>query len=311
MNLDTLRVYCDIVSCQSFSRGAALNNVTQSAASQAVHQLERHLAVQLLDRSKRPFLVTPAGQTCYETFRQILGRFDSLSSQLRSLSLEVTGLVRVAANYSLGLHELTKAMQEFMRRHTNATIRLEYLRPNKVYEAVLHEEADLGVISYPESYRGLAVIPLREENMILVCHPDHRLARLRRVTTAQLRGEKYVAFDHDLPIRRAIDRYLQADQVTMEVAMEFDNIETIKQAVEIGAGLSILPEPTVRQEIANKTLVAVPFAIRKLKRPIGIIHRERKLFTLAATRFIELLRETPAGGNGGEMLKVKPGNAGN
>jgi DNA-binding transcriptional LysR family regulator len=291
MNLDTLRVFCDIVSCQSFSRGAALNNVSQSAASQAIHQLERHLAVRLLDRSKRPFLVTPAGQTCYETFREILGRFDSLASQLRALSQEISGLVRVAAIYSLGLHELNQAMQDFMRRYPNASVRLEYLRPNKVYDAVLQEEADLGVISYPEVYRGLAVVPLREESMILVCHPEHRLARLRRVTTAQLRGEKYVGFDRDLPIRRAIDRFLQEDEVTVEVVMEFDNIETIKQAVEIGAGLSILPEPTVRQELRNRTLAAVPLAIRKLKRPIGVIHRQRKLFTLAATRFIDLLRE--------------------
>jgi len=291
MNLETLRIYCSVVRSQSFSRGAASNNVSQSAASQAVHQLERHFGVQLIDRTKRPFVLTPEGETCYEGLRDLLQQFDSVQARVLSLRQEIAGTVRVAAIYSIGLHDMSRRMQEFMSRYPKARVRLEYLGPTRVYEAVLDEEADLGIVSYPQAGRGLTVIPLRSEEMVLVCHPDHHLARLRRVTISQLRGENFVGFEKSLPIRKELDRYLRDNEVVVRMVMEFDNIETIKQAVEIGAGVSILPQPTIQKELKIGTLAAVPLAIQKLRRPIGIVHRQRKAFTPTISKFIELLRE--------------------
>jgi DNA-binding transcriptional LysR family regulator len=291
MNLETLRIFCAVVRSQSFSRGAALNNISQSAASQAVHQLERHFDVQLIDRTKRPFVLTPEGEVCFEGLREVLQQFDTVQSRILSLREEVSGLVRVAAIYSIGLHEMSRRMQEFMTRYPKAKVRLEYLGPNRVYEAVLNEETDLGIVSYPQAGRGLVVVPLRSENMVLVCHPDHHLARMKRVTIGQIRGENFIGFDKNLPIRKELDRYLRENQVIVRMVMEFDNIETIKQAVEIGAGISILPEPTINKELKIGTLASVPLAIHKLRRPIGIIHRQRKMFTPTIVKFIDLLKE--------------------
>jgi len=289
MNLETLRVYCDVVRCQSFSQGAAMNGVTQSAASQAVNQLEKFLNVQLIDRSKRPFVLTTEGQTCYEGFREVLDRFDICESRVRSMREEISGLVRVAAIYSIGLHDMGRAMQEFIRQYPKAKVRLEYLRPNRIHDAVLNEEVDLGIVSYPQNQRGLACIPLRKEDMVFVCHPEHYLAKLRKVNASQLRGETFVGFDRDLMIRKEIDNYLRQHQIRVKMAMEFDNIETIKQAVEIGAGISMLPKPTVRKEIEQGTLIEIPMVMRKLRRPIGIIHLQRRIFTSAMAKFIDLL----------------------
>lgn len=294
MNLDTLRVFCDVVRCRSFSRGSALNHISQSAASQAVHQIERHLEVQLIDRTKRPFILTPEGEVFYEGVRDLLDKYDGIESQVRSLRKEIAGQVRVAAIYSVGLHDMSQAMQDFMRQYPKAKVRLEFLHPNKVYDAVLNEDVDLGIVSYPTTARGLTVIPMRTENMVLVCCPGHRLATMKRVTISQLRGENFVGFDRDLIIRRELDRYLRENQVAVNMVMEFDNIETIKQAVEIGSGISILPEPTVRKEIQTGSLVAVPLAIRKLRRPVGIIHRQRKMFTPTIVRLIEVLKSMRA-----------------
>jgi DNA-binding transcriptional LysR family regulator len=272
-----------------------MNNVSQSAASQAVHQLERSFGVQLIDRTKRPFVLTPEGEACYEGLREVLQQYDSLEARVLSLRQEIAGTVRVAAIYSIGLHDMSRRMQEFMGRYPKARIRLEFLGPNRIYEAVLDEEADLGIVSYPQAGRGLTVIPLRSENMVLVCHPDHHLARLKKVTISQLRGENFIAFEKSLPIRKELDRYLRDNQVAVRIVMEFDNIETIKQAVEIGAGLSILPEPTVVKELKIGTLAAVPLAITKIRRPIGIIHRQRKAFTPTISKFVELLKENFGG----------------
>jgi len=291
MNIKTIRIFCDVVHHQSFSRGAAANDVSQSAATQSVHRMERHFGVQLVDRNKRPFVLTPEGQACYEGFREVLEMYDAAETRVRSLRKEITGLVRVASIYSVGLHDMSRCMQDFMRRYPKAKVRLEYLRPNKVYDAVLNSEVDLGIISYPVPSSDLSVVPLRSEKMILVCHPRHHLAGRSAVTAEHLADEDFVAFDRDLMIRKEIDRYLRQRSVSIRVVMEFDNIETIKQAVEIGAGLSILPEPTVSRESEAGLLAAVRLIAPQLQRPIAIIHRQRKVFTPAATKFVELLRE--------------------
>ncbi|MCR4414018.1 MAG: LysR family transcriptional regulator [Thermoguttaceae bacterium] len=296
MNIETLRIFCDVVQHQSFSRGAAANNVSQSAATQSIHRMERHFGVQLVDRNKRPFVLTPEGQACYEGFREVLELYDAVETRVRSLRKEITGLVRVAAIYSVGLHDMARCMQDFMRRYPKAKVRLEYLRPNKVYEAVLNSEVDLGIVSYPAQTPELSVIPLRSEPMVLVCHPKHHLASRDAVTAEHLQDEDFVAFDRELPIRKEIDRYLRQRSVSIRVVMEFDNIETIKQAVEIGAGVSILPQPTVALDVEAGRLSAVRLIAPQLQRPIGIIHRQRKVFSPTATKFIELLQEVQVNG---------------
>jgi DNA-binding transcriptional LysR family regulator len=205
--------------------------------------------------------------------------------------MEITGTVRVAAIYSVGLHDMGRCMQDFMRRYPKARVRLEYLHPNHVYEAVLNSEVDLGIVSYPTSTTEISVLPLRSERMVVVCHPKHALARCEAVTAEHLEGEDFIGFDRDLSIRKEIDKFLRQRSVTIRMVMEFDNIETIKQAVEIGAGISILPEPTVRREMESGSLAAIRLIAPELKRPVGIIHRSRKLFTPTAGKLIELLQE--------------------
>jgi DNA-binding transcriptional LysR family regulator len=291
MNLQTLRIFRDVVRRRSFSGGAAQNQISQSAASQAVHQLETHFDVKMIDRSKRPFVLTPEGQICYQELNDVLQKYEAAEARIRSLRHEIGGMVRVAAIYSVGLHDMSRCMQEFMSQFPKAKIRLEFLRPNRVYEAVLNNEVDLGIISYPTAARGITVIPLPSEKMVLVCNPAHRLTRMKRVTIRQLRGEDFVGFDQDLTIRKEIDRHLRQNDVAVNVVMEFDNIETIKQAIEIGAGIGLLPEPTVRKEIQSGTLAAVSLPLRKLRRPIGIVYGQREVLTPTMAKFIEMLQE--------------------
>ena len=289
MNIETLRIFRDVVAYRSFSMGAAANNVSQSAATQSVHRVEKHFDVQLVDRGKRPFVLTPEGEACYEGFREVLELYDAVDVRVRSLRKEITGVVKVAAIYSVGLHDMRRCMQDFMRRYPKASVRLEYLRPNKVYDAVMNSEVDLGIVSYPTASANMSVIPLRSEKMVVVCRPDHLLARRKTITAEHLENQDFVAFERDLLIRKEIDRYLRKRSVSVRVAMEFDNIETIKEAVEVGAGVSILPEPTVRTEAGSGQLIAIGLAFPQLERPLGIIHRQRKVFTPTMVKFMELL----------------------
>jgi DNA-binding transcriptional LysR family regulator len=290
MQLKHLKVFCDVATTRSFSRAAALNGISQSAVTQVVQQLEKKLGAQLIDRSKRPFVVSRAGQICLQGYREALDRCAAVQQSVHSQVQEIRGRVRVAAIYSVGLYAMNRCMQDFIRRHPKVKVRLEFLPPARVYEAARKQEVDLGVVSYPRPSRSLSVVPLRAEGMVLVCSPGHRLARIRKVTVDQLRGEAFVAFEPGLIIRREIDQYLRRRRAMVDVVMEFDNIETIKQAVEIGAGISILPEPTVHSEVERGTLAIAPLSLGDLRRPLGIIHRARKAFSPSVASFVELLR---------------------
>ena len=291
MNLETLHLYCEIVRVHSFSRGAAENGVSQSAASQAVQQLESELHVQLLDRSKRPFALTPEGRKFYEACRTLLQNFERTRAEISQARQELEGTVRVAAIYSVGLHGISGQMQRFLSLHPKTRVRLECLHPRQVVETVVQDEADLGVLSYPPANRALSVVPLRSDPIVFVCPPHHRLARRRTLSATDLNGEPFVAFDADLSIRKAIDRALRKRNAKAQVVMEFDNVETIKQAIINGAGVSLLPAPTIVKEVGIRTLSAVPLNIPELTRPVAAIHRRNKLLTPAVARFLATLQE--------------------
>jgi DNA-binding transcriptional LysR family regulator len=293
MNLESLQLFCDIVRLRSFSRGASEHNISQSAASQTVQQMETDLRVLLLDRSKRPFSVTAEGQKFYDTCRTILQSYEETLAEITRGQQELAGTVRVAAIYSVGLHGMSGQMQRFLTHYPRARVRLECLHPHQVVEAVLHDEADLGVLSYPPAKRALSVVHLHSEPMVFVSHPAHRLARKKKVSPSDLIGQPFIAFEASLAIRKAIDRALRKHDVKPSVVMEFDNVETIKQAIIIGTGVSLLPAPSVAKEAGIGTLAVVPFDLPELQRPIGAIYRRNKPLTPAVLRFLELLREDP------------------
>jgi DNA-binding transcriptional LysR family regulator len=276
------------------SKGAKLCGVTQSAASQHVQEVERRLGAPLLDRSKRPLELTPAGKLYADFCRDVMRQEDEFQLSLERLKQEVEGTVRVASIYSVGLSEMSRLSEEFSSSHPTARLEVEYMRPDKVYAAVSGGQADLGLVSYPQSSRELAAIPWRNEEMRLAAPPEHPLAGRRLVLAADLAGIDFIGFDEDLSIRREIDRFLRARGVTVHMVMHFDNIQMIKEAVALGSGVSILPARSMQAEIEQGRLVAVDLEAPGLVRPVGIVHRRRKKFNRAAQAFLELL--LPDGG---------------
>ncbi len=289
MQLKSLKLFCDIVGRRSFSRAAAENGISQSGASQVVNTLEEELGVKLLDRTRRPFVLTPEGEVYYDGCRKMVQQYFALEEQVKTLSAEVAGRVSVASIYSIGLSHMNHFVQSFLKLHPKANVRVQYQHPDRVYELVETDQVDLGLVSFPKSTRSIKATLWREEPMVLVCAPQHPLASKDKIALTDLQDVELVAFESDLEIRAEIDRALEAAGVEVRVAMEFDNTETIKRAVEINAGVSLLPEPTVDREIAAGALVAKPLTGTDLKRPIGIIQRRGKELGQTAQRFMRLL----------------------
>jgi DNA-binding transcriptional LysR family regulator len=289
MNIDTLGLYCDVIRSGSFSLGAAARRISQSAASQAVRQLEEELGAQLIDRTKRPFMVTPEGRKFFDACVALLDNFEKAKAEITSQKALVGGAVRVAVIYSVGLQDMGHYTQEFTTRYPQARVRLAYLHPNEVVEAVINDQADFGILSFPAPHRSLTVIPWRSEPMVFVCHRAHRFAKKKAVSGKELASERFVAFDRSLHIRKAIDKALRQRSVKINIVMELDNIETIKHAIAIQSGVSILPKPSISREVESGLFAAVPIDMPELVRPIGIIHRRQKLLTPTAQTLLEFL----------------------
>jgi len=291
---ENLKLFRDIAQTKSISRGATLNEISQSAASQYMQEMERRLGVSLLDRTTRPLALTPAGKLFFDLCRDVLRREEQFQLQLDNLKGLVEGAVRVASIYSIGLSEMSRLQDEFAARFPHAQLHVDYLRPDKVYEAVMADQADLGLVSYPVGTKDLAVIPWREEEMAVAAMPSHPLAKKAVLVPADLNGQEFVGFDEELMIRRELDHFFREQGIEIQLAMQFDNIQMIKEAVALGSGISILPARTMQAEIAQGRLVSIPLHAPELVRPVGIVHRKRKRFSHAVESFLELLLEQPA-----------------
>ncbi len=292
MHLKSLEIFCDVVARRSFSQTARDHDISQSSVSQAVHGLEERLGVRLIDRSKRPLELTPAGRVFFDGCRDLIERYRMLEDRVQQMRNRVVGRVRVAAIYSVGLLQMDTYVRRYRARYPEVELRLDYLHPDDVYERVLSDQADLGLVSFPKSSGELESLPWQTQEMVLVLWPEHPLVAQNRVSVRSLDGQPFVAFTPELTIRREMDRWLKEVGVSVDVVHEFDNVETIKRAVEIGSGVAILPVPTVRRETQLGSLVTRPFLEVSWHRPLGIVHKRNHAFTTAVERFVQMLCES-------------------
>jgi len=282
-------VICDLAETKSFTKTAQINEVTQSAVSQAISAVEEQFKVLLIERSKKNFRLTTEGELFYEHSKQILELHEAMQSEIQELQGIFAGNIRISTVYSIGLYELPPYVQQFMRDYPEVNINVQYRRANKVYDDVLGNVADLGLVAFPVPHPKLETAPFRQDLLALACHPEHPLAKLKTVKVKALAGQKFIGFEPDIPTRKPVDKILKAQGVEAKYVMQFDNIETVKSAVEIGSGIAILPEETIRREVANHTLAMVRLD-GKYFRPLAILTKKGKALSSPMKKFVEFLK---------------------
>ncbi len=294
MHLRDLELFCEVATLRSFSQAAKALGVSQPVASETVKALEDRLGLPLIIRAKRPLELTPAGRTYLEGCRELLDGYRRLQDRVQQARDKVVGPVRVAAIYSVGLLQMDCYVKQFEHLYPDAALELRYVQPDVVLERVQNDETDIGLVSFPPKRSAeLVCIPWQEQEIVVVVPPQHRLASRSRMQTMELDGEMMVAFTPELRIRSEMDRWLKQARVNVDVVHEFDNIENIKRAVEVGSGIALLPVPTVRRELEIGSLRALHLDDVRWVRPLGIVHRKNKQLTTAVRRFLELLHEAP------------------
>lgn len=291
MHIETLKIFRDLVDLQSFSLAAERNFITQSAVSQQIKTLEDKFKRRLLERvrGRREVKLTPAGEVFYREAERVLDAYDQLNESLRGLVGKVGGTVKVATVYSVGLHEMPAKVGEFMSKFSAAKIDLEYSRTTKVVRDVMNGTVELGILAFPEPKRGLTLRDMPPNKLVLICKPDHKFAAKKSIKTKELNGHDFVLFERDTPTRKATDKILKAKGVEVTKIAEFDNIETIKRAVEVGFGIAIVPEPAITDEKRTGRLTVMRLSEKEWVRPVGVIHRSDHSLSLAAKKFVELL----------------------
>ena len=291
MQIESLKVFCDLAETESFTKAAQINGVTQSAVSQQISSLERLFKSLLIERSKKRFRLTREGQVLYDYSKQIIQTFDSLHSKLQEIKDIISGTIRVATIYSIGLHDLPPYIKRFLKDYPTVHIHVEYRRANQVYEDVLGNVVDVGLVAYPSKDSKLEIVPLRKDPLVLICHPQHPFAKQKGIRLKHLAGQKFIGFEPDIPTRKALDKIFKEHSVAVTNVMEFDNIETVKRAVEIDAGISVVPLATISQEIKMQTLVAVNLEDADFFRPLAAIYKKNKVLSPAIRQFIAMLKE--------------------
>jgi DNA-binding transcriptional LysR family regulator len=291
MQIENFKIFADLVETKSFSKAAKINAITQSAVSQQARAMERHFKSLLIDRSQKQFQLTREGQRVYEASKDLLHSYDKLSSELQEMKKIISGTIRISTIYSIGLHELPPFIKRFLVDFPSVNVRVEYRRSNLVYEDILHNSVDFGLVAFPVRTRQIEQLPFRDDRLVVIAHPNHPLAQFSEVGVElkQLAGQRFIGFDPDIPTRKAVDQIFRENKLDIDPVMEFDNIETVKRAVEIDHGIAIVPQATVLQEQQQGTLVVIPFKNKEFTRPLAILHRKGRVLTPAMKKFIETL----------------------
>ena len=289
MQIENFKIFADLVETKSFSKAAKLNGITQSAVSQQARSMERNFKALMIDRSQKQFNLTREGQRIYDAAKEILHTYDKLISELQEMKKVISGTIRISTIYSIGLHELPPYIKKFLHDYPSVNVRIEYRRSNLVYEDILHNAVDFGLVAFPQRIRQVEVIPFRNDRLVLITHPNHALAKATEIEVKTLSGQKLIGFDPDIPTRKAVDQIFRDNRLEITPVMEFDNIETVKRAVEIDHGVAIVPAATVTQEVRQGTLVAIPFRGKEFTRPLAILHRKGRVLTPAMRKFVDNL----------------------
>src|SRR3989338_10066150 len=263
----SLRLFRDLVQTQSFTEAAHRNYLTQSAVSHHLKVLEEKFGHRLVERGRRQIRLTRTGVLLLEASQDILRRYEQLERALKAPATEIAGRLRVGSIYTTGLYQLPRYTTTFLKRYPKVDLLLTYLKDTEIYEAVLADRIEVGIVDSPKPHPQLAVTLFKKERVVLIVPPKHPWAAKKQIRLSQLHGQPFIVPQAEFPI----DEILQKTAVRVKVAHAFDNIEITKRAVEVGLGLALVPSITVVDEIRAGKLRSINLTEGPFERPIGLL----------------------------------------
>lgn len=293
MNIFQLKVFLDLFREKKFSQVAKMNYRTQPAITSQIKLLEEELGIQLFERTKQKVEPTQAARDIEPFVHNILESCEEIEHYAKNTTGKPTGSLRIATVHSVGIYGLSPYLKDFIHSYPLIHLHLEYRNSDVIYEMVAQKLVDFGIVAYPKESRQISFNTLKKDRLVIIVCPSHPFAKKKELLPEDLKNQKFVAFSDNLPTRRAVDDFLLHQGVFVKICMMNDNIDTLKNAVEIGVGISMVPEGTVLNEVKSGTLCAIPLKNIEIERPIGILFRREKLFSPSAKLFLNLVLKKP------------------
>lgn len=290
MDLPQLIAFKHVVELGSFTKAAAALFLTQPAVSHQMRSLEEELGQRLLERERRRFHLTYAGEVFYEYVQRILNLVEESKAALNDMKTGERGRVTVAAIGTTAVYVLPDFLYEFRMARPNVQVVLLTVGGEEIKKMVMADEVDLGIIGSHIATPELETIPLFEDQILPLVHPGHPCAVSRMAALADLAREPFIQFGGWKSWKNYVLSMFQQIETTPREQFQVDSIEAVKRLVERGLGFTIVPAVAAKAEMKEGTLVPIHLTdIPPLSRKILLIYRKDKYLTTAIRMFIDAL----------------------
>ena len=297
MHLNQLWVFYQVAKHKSFSQAAEALFLSQPSVSNQIKLLEETCGLKLFDRSGRSVELTSTGEILLSYAERIF----SLAKEADSVIEEIKGLkaggIRISASNTLGAYYLPDILDLFRKKHPQIEIRMNVGYTQTVAEDVLAFRSDLGLIGREVAHPNIVVIPLWEEELVLIVPPDHPFAGCREIDLAELQGQPFIMSGKGSGVREITEKILAEAKVSARVVMELGENEAMKRAVASGLGITLISATVARRELEAGQIRAVRLPGARILRKFNIIHHKDKYISKLIRAFMDEALRFPVTGN--------------
>ena len=291
MQLQDLQSFAIVAAERSFSAAARKLHRTQPAISQAIKRLEDELGERLFDRSSRNGVLTEAGTLLLEHAQRLLRLAAEAEAAVRELQQVRKGRVLIGANEA-AVHSLLPYIQAFTGAHPGVSIDVRRVPSRKVASELMDHSIDFGVLTFLPREPGLQSLPLGADELVMLANPQHPLARRTRVSIEEVGRQVVIAHNDPSPARERVLRMYERRHAPINIQVSLPSLDGIKRAVEMGAGVAVLPRRCALTEIERGDLVAIKVPELSGRRTVRFVFRKAGELTHASAAFLQLVRES-------------------
>jgi DNA-binding transcriptional LysR family regulator len=290
MELVQLEHFLAVVEERSFTRASVRVGRTQPAVSQSIKKLEEEVGTPLFARDVHDVSLTEAGRIFAEHARRMLRERDDARRDLRTLKTTNSGTVNIAAHESAAVYLLPGALGRFVTRFPNVKIGIYRSPLTDIPRQVMDREVHVGYVQEEPGAGELASVEVHMDEMVLIAPTSHRLAGRAHVRINDLGRERFVIHHACNSTEQRILRLFQEHRTPCHIATELWSFETIKAFVQAGVGIGIVPRITVRQELRDRTLAAIPVSELSMPCRTLMIYRNQADLAGPALALINMIR---------------------
>jgi DNA-binding transcriptional LysR family regulator len=285
-----LQIFLAVAKHRNISKAAESLHMSQSAASEALLNLEHGYEVKLFDRVSNKLVLNAIGNTLRKEAESLIRQCIAFDEALK-MHKEV-GHLKVGASFTIGNHLATRYLAGYLTRYPGADVQLNIANTPEVVEMVLNYEVDIGMIEGEAQHRDLELIPWRNDELVVFCAADHPLARKKKLNTADIKEADWILREPGSGARLTFERAMAGLLPSINIFLEFRHNEAIKNAVESGLGIGCLSGIVLRKNFANGDLVPLKIPRRNMGRTFYFVLPKNRFHTQAVESWMETCRQT-------------------